>query len=142
EAAAERYGIRNVRGVRGLWEDVSVEPADLVICAHVIYGIVGIGDFLEKLDAHARRRVAIFAHMQSPLARFADFWARVHREPRIDLPAVPELLPVLWARSIYPNLEMFPALARETAPSREAALGLLRHFLFVRPDTDEDEPLR
>src|SRR5439155_3452766 len=67
EAAAERYGIRNVRAVRGLWEDVAVEPADLVICAHVVYGIVEIGDFLEKLEAQARRRVAIFAHLQSPL---------------------------------------------------------------------------
>ena len=61
---------------------------------------------------------------------------------RIDLPAVPELLPVVWARSVYPNLEMFPPLPRETAPSREAALGLLRHFLFVRPETEADGRLK
>jgi SAM-dependent methyltransferase len=141
-AGAERHGLRNVRAVRGLWEEAEVEPADLVICAHVIYGIVEIEAFLGKLEAHARRRVAIFAHLQSPLARFAEFWARVHGEARINLPAAPELLAVLWSRSVYPNLEMFPPLPRETAPSREAALGLLRHFLFVRPETEADGRLR
>src|SRR5581483_12385272 len=120
----------NVRAVRGRWEEAVVEPADLVICAHVIYGIVEIEAFLEKLEAHARRRVALFAHMQSPPSRFSELWARVHGEARINLPAVPELLPVLWARGTYPNLEMFPPLPRETAPSPDAALGLLRLFLF------------
>ena len=54
--------------VQGLWEDASVEAADLVLCAHVIYGIVEIEQFIRKLERHASERVLMLAFSESPLS--------------------------------------------------------------------------
>ena len=67
EGAAEA-GISNLSVVQANWEDAEVEPADLVICSHVVYGVVEIDQFVRKLDAHARREVAVFAFMDRPQA--------------------------------------------------------------------------
>ena len=52
---ADEAGIANMSVVQANWEDAEVEPADLVICSHVVYGVVDIDHFVRKLDAHAQR---------------------------------------------------------------------------------------
>lgn len=49
----------NITVVASTWEDAEVAPADLVICAHVMYGVKDPVPFLTKLDASARERVFV-----------------------------------------------------------------------------------
>ena len=49
----------NVTVVASTWEDAEVAPADLVICAHVMYGVREPVPFLTKLDRSARERVFV-----------------------------------------------------------------------------------
>jgi 2-polyprenyl-3-methyl-5-hydroxy-6-metoxy-1,4-benzoquinol methylase len=140
EGAAEA-GISNLSVVQANWEDAEVEPADLVICSHVVYGVVEIDQFVRKLDAHARGEVAVFAFMESPPSRFASFWSAVYGEERLNMPALPELLQVLWQLDIYPNVEMLPADARSAFESREDAVRQVASFLWVVPGSEEEERL-
>ena len=140
EGAAEA-GISNLSVVQANWEDAEVEPADLVICSHVVYGVVEIDQFVRKLDAHARGEVAVFAFMESPPSRFASFWRAVYGEERLNMPALPELLQVLWQLDIYPNVEMLPADARSAFGSREDAVRQVASFLWVVPGSEEEERL-
>jgi hypothetical protein len=79
--------------------------------------------------------------MQSPLSAYSPVWQFVHGEPRIDPPALPELIEVLWEMDIYPDLTMFHAEPQPAAPDRRAALELLRRVLSVRPESQEDARL-
>ena len=141
-AAAKEAKIDNISIVQGLWEEVEVDPAQVVLCANVVYGVADIEPFILKLESHARDRVLILAYTESPQAVFSPLWEAVHREERINLPAVPELLSALWELDIYPDLEMFEPACPETAPNRETALQILRHMLFVKAGTEKDQRLQ
>ena len=138
----EEASIKNLSIVQSLWEEATTDPADVVLCVHVVSGIAEIVAFIRKLEAHSRERVMMIESMEHPMARVSPFWEPVHREERLNLPALPELLRVLWEMEIYPDLEMFEATDPEGASTPEAALRLLRQYLYVKPDTTEDERLQ
>lgn len=132
----------NLHVMEQSWEDATAEPADLTLCAHVVYGVADITLFIEKLRTHATERVAIVAHMEGPLAFLAPFWEAVHGEPFVNLPAAPELVRVLWSLDVYPDVTMLPAAEVESVPTRAMAEELLRFLLCVDPDTRADASLR
>jgi 2-polyprenyl-3-methyl-5-hydroxy-6-metoxy-1,4-benzoquinol methylase len=144
ERSAKEAGINNVSAVHAGWEEADVEPADLVLCANVVYGVANIEPFVRKLESHARERVAILLFMDAPLSRMSPIWQAVHGEKRIDMPALPELLPVLWEMGIYPNVEMLstPAGGTRYMPNVETALAMARHFLYVKEGSEKDHRLR
>lgn len=139
---AKEANIKNISIVRGLWEEVEVDPAQVVLCAKVVYGVANLAAFVLKLESHATDRVLILADMESPQAIFSPLWEAVHEEERINSPAIPELLSVLWASGIYPDSEMFEPTVGETAPNREAALPMLRQMFHVIVDTEKDRRLQ
>jgi SAM-dependent methyltransferase len=142
ESSAAEAEITNVSVVQEQWEDAEVEPADLVLCANVLYGVGDIEPFVRKLTDGARGRVAAVVQMVAPMSVMSPLWEPVHGEARIDLPGLPELLPVLWEMGFYPDVQMVPGSPRPAAPSMEVALQIARHFLYVEPGTEKDERLR
>ena len=138
---AQGAGIQNVATVQGNWEDIEVATADVVLCSHVVYGVADIEPFIRKLDRHAKEQVLILSFMDSPQSHLTPFLNRVHGRERINLPALRELLRVLWEMEIYPDLEMFQVSDPQTFESREAAIEQLRQRLYVTPDTEEDRGL-
>jgi SAM-dependent methyltransferase len=113
--SCDEAGISNVVAVEAGWEEADVAPADVVLCANVVYGVAEIEPWLRKLAEKALDRVAIVLFMDAPLSRMSAIWGEVHGEERTDMPALPELLPVLWEMGIYPNVEMLAGGARRHA---------------------------
>ena len=142
DEALKETGIANVAAVQGNWEDVEVEPADIVLCSHVVYGVADIVPFIRKLESHARAKVLVLSFVDSPQAHLTPLWKPVHGEERINLPALPELVDVLWELGIYPDLEMIEVTDRQTFETREAALDQLRGRLWIAPDSDADRRLQ
>jgi hypothetical protein len=139
---AAEAGIKNVTVVAQRWEEVEVEPAEVVLSAHVIYMIADIRPFVTKLVAHARKKVCMPTFMRPPMSRFAPFWRRVHGEEKQSLPGAAEFMQVLWEMDIYPHLEMFEAIPFRPFKNWQRALETLRQRLFVMPDTDKDALLQ
>jgi SAM-dependent methyltransferase len=135
--SARQAGIDNVTLVPSAWQDAVVEPADVVLCANVLYDVAEVKAFVRKLAGHARGRLLLHL-MQSPLSRFADLWQAVHGEARVNLPATPELLAVLWQMDLWPDLHMVAVTPPESAPDRETTLAFLRAVLYTRPDSKQD----
>jgi SAM-dependent methyltransferase len=142
DTGAKEAGITNVSVAPQTWEEARVEPADVVLCANVLYGPAEIVPFVRKLEAHARGSVLVLLSMQSPLSAFSPLWSFVHGEARSDPPALPELLDVLWEMDIYPDLTMIHEASRPAAPNTGVALELLRRALYVRPGSPEDARLK
>jgi SAM-dependent methyltransferase len=139
--AGKAAGIENISVVAATWEDADVEPADIVFCANVVYGVGEIAPFVQKLNDRARELVAIVAYMDAPLSMMSPLWEAVHGEERINLPAMPELLPVLWEMGIFPNLQMLRPEPPRAAPSLDVAIQIARVFLHVDAGSDADERL-
>ena len=134
EAVAEIEGV-SVSGVHADWETAEIESADLVLCSHVVYGVPTIRPFLDKLRDHARERVVMVSFVDSPQAGVAPLWEPVYGEERINLPALPELMNVLWEMGIYPNVRMMPPTGPQIFESVEAAVEEVSGRLFIGSDT-------
>jgi cyclopropane fatty-acyl-phospholipid synthase-like methyltransferase len=140
QVAAEAQ-IDNVSLAAKRWEEAEVEPADVILAAHVIYMIEDIRAFVAKMVAHARQKVLLLMFMRPPLARYAPFWRWVHGEDKHELPGAGEFLQVLWEMDIYPDLEMFEPRRSRAFKDWQTALETLRRRIHVRPDTAEDARL-
>jgi 2-polyprenyl-3-methyl-5-hydroxy-6-metoxy-1,4-benzoquinol methylase len=141
--STDEAGIKNVTGVQAGWEEADIEPADIVLCANVVYGVADIEPWVRKLAEKARERVAIVLFMDAPLSRMSPIWQAVHEEKRIDMPALPELLPVLWEMDIFPSVEMVHSPGNiRTLPNLDAALAMARHFLYIQPGSEKDKRLQ
>lgn len=140
--AMQDADVKNVDIVNSEWAEASVEPHDLVLCSHVVYGIGDIETFVRKLHDSARKRVAIVSYMESPQSHLAALWEPVHGDTRINLPAMPELVNVLWEMDIYPNVDMMPHRQRTAFESPEAALEQIARRLFIGGNPVREERLR
>ena len=141
EEGAKDADIINVTTVQSPWEEADSEPADLVLCAHVLYGVVDVVPFIRKLEAGAKNKVLVLMFIDSPQSHLAPLWEPVHGEVRINLPSIPELLPVMWEMEIYPDLEMVHSGPPHRTEGREAAMDELRQRLYVEPGTAKDRRL-
>jgi len=139
---AAEAGIENITIVARRWEEAEVEPADVVLSAHVIYSLEDIGPFVVKLAQHARQKVCMPTFMRPPRARYAPLWSRVYGDDKQELPGAAELMQVLWELDIYPNLEMYAPIPARPFKDWQRALDTLRLRLFVTPDTAHDARLQ
>ena len=69
-------------------------------------------------------------------------WEPVHGDARINLPALPELVNILWEMDIYPDLDMMPYRRRSPFESPEAALDQIARRLFIGDNPVREERLR
>lgn len=128
--ATSEAGLDNVSAVHAEWQEAQVETADVVLCSHVVYGVVDIEPFIAKLSAHARR-VIMLSFIRSPQSWIAPLWEPVYGERRIDLPGLPELVNVLWEMDFHPNIRMLTPSAQQTFDSIEDAVENLAGRLWI-----------
>jgi SAM-dependent methyltransferase len=127
-------GISNVSLVALRWEEAEIDPADFVLCAHVLYTIRDIVPFVRKLEAHARERVLVVLFQDAPQARIHPLWARIHGERRRPLPSLPEFQAVLRELGIEAQTEALPPQPPRGFDSLEDALRQLSRRLYLKPD--------
>ena len=107
EEDAARLGI-TARLVRGRWPEAAVEvrEADVVVSAHVVYDVPGIGPFITALDKMARRGVVIEMTHRHPRVVTAPLFTAVHGVDRPGGPSVDDLVEVVVEElGIHPNVE-------------------------------------
>jgi cyclopropane fatty-acyl-phospholipid synthase-like methyltransferase len=138
---AAEASIDNITIVAKRWEEAEVNPADVVISAHVVYMIEDIQAFVVKLVEHAREKVLMPTFMRPPMARYAPFWRWVHGENRAELPGAAEFMQVLWEMGLYPNIEMFEPEPYRALKDWQTALQTLRRRMYVKPGTDAEARL-
>jgi SAM-dependent methyltransferase len=139
--AAEEAGIRNVTTVEARWEDAQMAPAEVVICAHVVYPIRQIGPFIEKLDAHVGRDGLLYMRVGQVDDWVAEAWEHVHGSPRLPHPDFRLLERVLQALRIPATLEVVSFTNRVTFAGADEARDDLAERLGVQPGTAAAERL-
>ena len=100
ETALE-YNIANVSMIETGWLEASVEPADVVLCSHVVYVIEDIESFVRKMDSHARRLVLAVLFQSPPQSQIYSLWEQVHGEKRRRLCPASSIF-AGWRQSVLP----------------------------------------
>jgi SAM-dependent methyltransferase len=135
------HDIHNIAVIHGRWPDAAdqVARADVALMAHVGYDIEDIGPFLASAEMVSGRCLMVMSERATTTAA-AAFWEPVHGEPRVPLPALPELVTLLLALGRLPRV----ALAERTVPAHESlddVLDMARRQLWVRPGSSRDRRL-
>ena len=104
DAAAD--GIENIRLIGSRWPMPDPPNGDVGLMAHVGYDIAEIGPFLDQLEAQSSRLCVSVMGKSAMTSVAGAFWERIHGEPRVRLPALPEFLVLLTAHGQLPEVTL------------------------------------
>ncbi len=124
------------------WPAPAPVRADVVLAAHVVYGVRDIGPFLQAMDAAATRLCVVLAAFRHPSSYSSPFWERIYGEPRLPLPAALECVNALYQLGIPANLMAIPTTNPMQFGDVEEALDDVRARLRLAPNPDTDAQLR
>lgn len=133
---AAAWGVSNLEIVAATWEEAEVSPAEVVVCAHVIYTTQEIEPFLRKLTAASTRDVIVFVFEEPAMANYFPLWKQVYGEERIALPSLPELKQVLRQMGVDYRAEPLPEWAPRPFKDAGSAFEESMTRLFLSPGTD------
>ena len=127
------------RTVQGTWPEVAgeVEPADIAVCHHAIYGTADIEPFVAALTAAARRRAVVEVSALPPTAGLGRLWTAFHGVDRPEHPVANELQEVLAWMGLPADREdvVLPPRHREVTPH---LVAFARRRLHVGPERDPE----
>jgi len=139
---AAAAGIGNIHAMEARWPmDAGAPKGDVALMAHVGYDIEAIGPFLDALEA-AAARLCVAVLGESAMATVASlFWKEIHGEPRVRLPALPELLDLLAARGRSPQIRYVDRIP-PTFAGVDEAIEMARRQLWLRRSSSRDFKMR
>jgi len=138
KASARAVGV-DARAVHGRWPEAAghVEPADVAVCHHALYGVAEIEPFIAAITASARERVVIEVSAHPPLINLNPLWRRFHGIERADRLVADDAKALLASMGLAVDREdiVLPPAAQEVTPERVA---FVRRRLFVGPERDDE----
>lgn len=125
--------LTNVRTIESEWMKAVTEPADVVLCSHVLYPIADVVPFVRKLQDAATERVLI--HLRAdPLSTDMDLWRDFYGVPLQQQPVHMDLLNVLAQIDIFADVEIVEHRLTLTHRSLDDAVSQVRYALCLRED--------
>ncbi len=138
EESARQAGV-TAKPVHGRWPDVAaeVEPADVAVCHHAVYGVAEIEPFVAALTAAARHRVVLEVGTRPPLIGLNPLWKAFHGFERADHPVADEAEAVLRSMGLAVEREdmVLPPGPNDVTPER---VKFTRQRLCVGPERDAE----
>jgi SAM-dependent methyltransferase len=141
--AAAAAGVA-ARTISAAWPEgaAQVEPADVVVCGHVLYNVAEAGPFLVALNRHARHRVVLEITARHPLAWMSDLWERFHGLRRPQGPTVEDAMAAIREIGVTPHRQ--DRRVGESHPAgggfarKEDAVALVRRRLCLSATRDPE----
>jgi SAM-dependent methyltransferase len=131
-------GLTNVTVIDSGWPLAEPFQADVILSAHTVYGVREVGPFLQAMDACARRACYLYLGLRHPAATLSHFWAAIHAEPRLPLPAALEAICCLHQLGLPAALELVPVRPSFRFDSLDDAVEEIRLRLRVLPEPERD----
>lgn len=120
--------------VVGGWEEVEVEPADIVLCANVLAPLADVAPFLAKLDGHALRRCFVVLRATPLDAPLFALWRDIHGVPYPRETTHADAYAVLAELGIAANVAIQPAgFGAWRFDTPDAAARFARDRLWLGP---------
>ena len=144
---AATQGITNLEVVSSPWEEAQAPPCDIVLCSHVVYSILDIRSFVEKLHRHAVAHCFIAIRTSPRDGQLRDLWKAIHGDERVPEPGFIELYNVLYqSLGVCANVEVISFRGSGnplgTFETPDEAAAQLRDLLYVAEGTSQEAALR
>lgn len=138
-ASAALAGVA-AKAVLGDWPDVAdqVEPVDVAVCHHAIYGVAEIEPFLEALTATARHRVVLELSAHPPMVGLNPMWRSIHGIERPDRLVADDAEEVLLDMGMKVERENFVVPAGPPQEVTTERIAFSRRRLCVGTEYDEE----
>ncbi len=131
DLAARR--LTNVEMVASGWLEAQVEPADIVLCSHVLYPIAEPVPFIRKLEACAKQRVYVYLRVD-PLPTDMGLWSDFRGVALQSQPVHLDLINLLAQIGIAPDVEVVEHRFSWTFADLDEAVAQVRNSLCLRDD--------
>lgn len=135
-----RAEVSNVQIIQGTWPDIDVEPHDFSLCAHAMYGVEDLPQFIRKMVEVTRQ--TCFLLMRAPLmdGLMAEFAQKIFGHPH-DSPNFVVAYNTLIQMGIYANVlvEDYGPWKGWTNNSLEEALSDVKRRLGLNNNPIYDE---
>ena len=139
---AAEIGLTNLTVIQSPWDEADAPSANVALCSLVLHHVPDAAPFVSKLQEHATDRVVVVEMMETPGALEIPFYERVYGSAPTPLPGLPDVLRLLWAMDIHPDVAMLTAETAVLDTDRDAAMEQLRRRLGVSEGTEADDRLR
>ncbi|GHF02611.1 hypothetical protein GCM10017786_39990 [Amycolatopsis deserti] len=124
--------------IEGRWPDVEAAPADVVVCAHVLYNAPDLAPFTEALTAHARRRVVVELAAVHPMTSLNALWRRFHGIDRPDGPTADDAVAALRELGVEPEIVRWHQPAKREYQRFDELVDVTRRRLCLPPDRADE----
>ncbi|MEX0750919.1 MAG: class I SAM-dependent methyltransferase [Dehalococcoidia bacterium] len=129
----EERRVGNVDVVHAEWMNAAVDPADVVLCSHVLYPIDDVASFVQRLDAYAKQRVFVYLRVD-PLPTDMGLWSEFYGVPLQAQPTFVDLYPLLMQIGITADADIIEHRFTLTFASLDDAVVQARNALCLRED--------
>jgi SAM-dependent methyltransferase len=136
-------GLTNLVTLQSRWEDAPADVrADIVVCSHVLYPILDLVPFLEKLDAVSGQTCYLYLRATQLDMLTAPLWRHFHGDERRLAPGYIHALDVLYELGIYANVEVVRAPFTLSYPGLQEAEDELMEQLILEERAQTRQELR
>ena len=136
--AAEKHckflGLKNVSTYHSTWEEFNNDKYDHIVCAHVLYGVANIKNFILKMNASVNSSVIIIMYDNFPQSHLADIWELYYSEQRINLPGITELEKVISELDIKYKLCNIEEYELPVFDDFDSLLNSIVSQIFITPN--------
>ena len=129
----ETQKLTNVETIASGWMEAEVEPADVVLCSHVLYPITDPEPFIRKLEVSAKQRVYVYLRVD-PLPTDLGLWSEFRRVALQPQPAHLDLVGLLAQIGIQSDVEVVEHRFTWTFADLDEAVAQLRNSLCLHED--------
>jgi hypothetical protein len=125
-----------VRTIEGRWPDVAehTEPADVVLCHHVLFNVADLIPFVRALTDHSRRRVVVELPAQHPMAPLNPLWRRFHGLERPTGPIAADAVALLHELGLEPHAQQWRRPGQMLYASEYELVENIRRRLCLPPE--------
>ncbi len=127
--------LTNIDTVASGWLEAEVDPADVVLCSHVLYPIAEPASFIRKLESAARQRVYIYLRVD-PLPTDMGLWSEFYGVSLQLQPVHMDLVNLLDQMGIAADVTVVQHRFSWTFADIDEAVEQIRNSLCLREDDE------
>jgi len=136
-------GLTNLVILQSRWEDAPADTrADIVLCSHVLYPILDLVPFLEKLNAAGGQACYVYLRATQLDTLTAPIWRHFHGDERQLAPGYIHALDVLYELGIYASVEVVQVPFTLSYPGLQEAEDELMDQLILEDTAQIRQELR